>query len=82
MGIQFVVDVGVPADIIGDGPQRPDILVLTGGLAAVPEDGRWHSPRVIRFQRGDTALGRCRTNPVRGRWLGVLQCVSPRLQNE
>ncbi|MFO1093536.1 MAG: aminotransferase class III-fold pyridoxal phosphate-dependent enzyme [Planctomycetaceae bacterium] len=48
----IVVDVGVPADVIGDGPQRPDILVLTGGLAAVPEDGRWHSPRVIRFQRG------------------------------
>ena len=48
----IVVDVGVPADVIGDGLQRPDILVLTGGLAAVPEDGRWHSPRVIRFQRG------------------------------
>ncbi|MBL8850447.1 MAG: aminotransferase class III-fold pyridoxal phosphate-dependent enzyme, partial [Planctomycetaceae bacterium] len=48
----IVVDVGVPADVIGDGPQRPDVLVLTGGLAAVPEDGRWHSPRVIRFQRG------------------------------
>ena len=48
----IVVDVGVPADVIGDGPQRPDVLVLTGGLAAVPDDGRWHSPRVIRFQRG------------------------------
>lgn len=48
----IVVDVGVPSDVIGDGPVRPDVLVLTGGLAAVPEDGRWHSPRVIRFQRG------------------------------
>jgi acetylornithine/succinyldiaminopimelate/putrescine aminotransferase/predicted amino acid dehydrogenase len=48
----IVVDVGVPADVIGDSAERPDILVLTGGLAAVPEDGRWHSPRVIRFQRG------------------------------
>lgn len=48
----IVVDVGVPSDVIGDGPMRPDVLVLTGGLAAVPEDGRWHSPRVIRFQRG------------------------------
>ena len=47
-----VVDVGVPADVIGDRPLRSDVLVLTGGLAAVPEDGRWHSPRVIRFQRG------------------------------
>ncbi len=48
----IVVDVGVPSDVIGDSSVRPDVLVLTGGLAAVPEDGRWHSPRVIRFQRG------------------------------
>lgn len=48
----IVVDVGVPADVIGDGPQRPDVLVLTGGLAAIPEDGRWHGSRLLRFQRG------------------------------
>ncbi len=48
----IVIDVGVPADVIGDRSLRSDVLILTGGLSAIPEDGSWSSKRVLRFQLG------------------------------
>ncbi|MES1213654.1 MAG: aminotransferase class III-fold pyridoxal phosphate-dependent enzyme, partial [Singulisphaera sp.] len=33
----IVVDVGVPTDVCGANPERPDCLIISGGLARVPE---------------------------------------------
>ena len=58
----IVVDVGVPADVIGDAPgEAGRTCVDRWPGQAVPEDGRWHSPRVIRFQRGIIPSCMCET---------------------
>ena len=33
----IVVDVGVPTDVVGGQLQRPDVMILTGGLARLPD---------------------------------------------
>ncbi|MCE9546452.1 MAG: aminotransferase class III-fold pyridoxal phosphate-dependent enzyme [Planctomycetia bacterium] len=33
----IVVDVGVPADVQGSSPERDDVLIISGGLALVPD---------------------------------------------
>ena len=33
----IVVDVGVPADVHGSSPEREDVLIISGGLALVPD---------------------------------------------
>lgn len=46
-----VVDVGVPTDVIGARQLRGDVLILTGGLVALPATMNSAS-RVLRFQHG------------------------------
>lgn len=46
-----VIDVGVPTDVIGGRLMRSDVLILTGGLVALPPS--MNSPsRLLRFQHG------------------------------
>lgn len=46
----IVVDVAVPADIMQNGVQRKDVLLLSGGLARVPEIMRNNSQYLIFHQ--------------------------------
>jgi putrescine aminotransferase len=47
-----VIDVGVPADVIGHCVVRSDILIITGGLVTVPESMRSSPSRLLRFHHG------------------------------
>lgn len=46
-----VIDVGVPTDVQGNEAQRSDILVLTGGLARMPQTVPLQS-KILWFQHG------------------------------
>lgn len=47
----LVIDVGVPTDVAGIAPLRDDVLILTGGLAALPEATPLDSS-LLWFQNG------------------------------
>ena len=47
----IVIDVGVPTDVRGVGPERSDVLVLTGGLVKLPLNFCTGS-KVVWFQHG------------------------------
>ena len=47
----LVLDVGIPTDVCGTEAQRPDVLILSGGLARVPETMSLDSI-YLRFHQG------------------------------
>ncbi len=47
-----VIDVGVPTDVQGTGPERGDVLFLSGGLTRLPDNCRGTRSKVVWFQQG------------------------------
>jgi 3-acetyloctanal aminotransferase len=47
----IVVDVGVPADVLGTNSNRNDVLIISGGLTLIPDGFPRNSP-FLRFQHG------------------------------